>query len=326
MSVTNEADSIIRPEWVDSEWVIAADTDLARLEAMREMLVALGFVRDQILFAFTGEDALTLLKEKKSSILFLDDSIGVDSSKELHALLVKSFGPFGFFLFAITEGKVREFVQFSASARIDGIVFRPFREAEFKLRISEVFTVKWENRIIQASGTGSNVILIRGKEDGALFEKAIEKESRLGKRDPFTPDPKMTAAFGLKALENSALKAGKRSFDKVRLSFKAVARNGVILEKAFFIHALEMDDMHATFECAAENWEDGDHISIEAEIIHGEEKYLMRIEAKVTGSAEMGLVSVEFDEGNRTRFDAAMRMVAKRFKELKEFFKYAKGA
>lgn len=326
MNVKDEAESRIKPEWVKDEWVIAADTDLSRLEAMREMLVSLGFVRDQILFAYTGAEGLALIKEKNASILFLDDSIGVDSSKELHALLSKSFGPHGYFFFAITEGKERDFVQFSASARIDGIIFRPFRDVEFKLRISEVFAVKWQNRIVGPGSDGSNVILIRGKDDPEHFKKAIEKENRLGKRDPFTPDPKMTPGIGLSPVQSSAIKAGKRSFDKVRLSFKAVARNGVVLEKAFFIHALEMDEMHATFECAAESWEDGDNISIEAEIIHGEEKYLMRIEAKVSGDAAMGLVTVTFDEGNRTRFDAAMKMVAKRFKELKEFFKYAKGA
>jgi hypothetical protein len=52
----------------------------------------------------------------------------------------------------------------------------------------------------------------------------------------------------------------------------------------------------------------------------------MRIEALVVGEAGSGLVSVVFDKGNRTRFEAAMKMVTKRFKELKDFFKYAKGA
>ncbi len=321
----DETDNRIKPEWVEFQWVIGVDSDLGRLEALRDHLVDIGFVSDQILFAQNGDAGLALLKEKKSPIVFIDDSVGVPAFREIHAALTKNFGPLGFFLFAITEGKTREFVQFSASARIDGILFRPFREAEFKLRITEVFAVKWQNRLVEPTDE-TGVMLVRGKNDSELFQKAIEKEHRLGNRDPLTPDSKISSIFGLKPVTQAGVKSGKKSFEKVRLSFKAIARNGVALEKAFFIHALEIDESQATFECAAENWESGDHISIEADIVHGVETYLMRIEAKVIGEPSEGRVAVEFDEGNRTRFEAAMHMVTKRFKELKEFFKYAKGA
>lgn len=322
----SEVESRIKPEWVESHWVIVADVDLTRLEAMREMLVSLGFVRNQILFAYTGADALTLLRVKKSAILFLDDSLGVDSFREAHASLRRTFGPLGFFLYAITEGNAREFVQFSASARVDGILFRPFRDAEFKLRISEAFAVKWQNRIVESSLDDGPGLLTHGANETELFQKAIEKEHRLGNRDPLTPDSKITSIFGLKSVSHPAIKTGKKSFEKVRLSFKAIAQNGVALGKAFSIHPMEIDGARATFECSSGKWEKGDHISIEADIVHGAETYLMRIEATLIDDAEAGFISVEFDAGNRTRFEAAMQMVAKRFKELKDFFKYAKGA
>lgn len=319
-----EFESHIKPESVAYQWLIVADTDLPRLELMRDLLASVGFVREQILFAQTGASGLTLLAEKNVAIVFLDDSIGVDSFKETHAALVKRFGPQGFFLFAITEGNSRDFVQFSAMAQIDGILFRPFRSDEFKLRVSEAFAVKWQNRVLKP--TEADVALVRGQNETDLFQKAIEKEHRLGNRDPLTPDSKISSIFGLKPTSHSAVTPGKKSFEKVRLSFRAVARNGAPLNKAFPIHAVEVDESRATFECPSDAWEHGDHVSIEADIVYGEDTYLMRIEAKVTGDAGVGLMTVEFDESNRTRFEAAMSMVAKRFKELKDFFKYAKGA
>lgn len=322
----NEFVSHIKPESVADQWVIVADTDLPRLELTREILAAVGFVREQIIFALTGASALELIVDKKSAIVFVDDSIGVDAFKEIQAKLVKDFGTQGFFLFAITEGNSREFVQFSAMAAIDGILFRPFRSDEFKLRVSEAFAVKWQNRLVKPELSDADIALVRGQKETELFQKAIEKEHRLGNRDPLTPDSKISSIFGLKPVTHSAVNAGKKSFEKVRLSFRAVARNGEPLNKPFPIHAVEVDASRATFECPSDAWENGDHVSIEADIVHGDDSYVMRIEATVTGEAGVGLMAVEFDEGNRTRFEAAMSMVAKRFKELKDFFKYAKGA
>jgi hypothetical protein len=268
------------------------------------------------------------MEEHGAAIVLVDDSIGTGGYREIHARLADRFGAMGFFLFAITEGKRDDFTQFAAAARIDGVIFRPYEKGEFLRRFAEVFSVKWPNRYVESPASGgADLYLVRGKTDAEIVEKALEKERRLGYRDPLTPDPKFVSIFGMKRTEHPAIRGSKVAFEKVRLSFKAVARNGEGLEKALPIHAMEIDGFNATFECAASgSWEKGDHVTIEAEIVHGGECYALRIEAKVSGEAGVGLIAVEFDEGNRTRFEAAMRMVAKRFKELKDFFKYAKGA
>lgn len=324
--MSNEVDSRIQSEQVRSQWVIIADLSVPRLESMREMLVSLGFVRDQVLFAHTGPDALALSKQKDSAIIFVDDSLGVGAFMEVHASLRRTYGPLGYFLFGITAGDIHEFVQFSAAARIDGILFRPYRRVEFMLRVSEAFTLKWQYRIVEPAVGDGQDLLVYGKGEAELFKKAIEKERRLGTRDPLTPDPKVSSIFGLKSAKHPALTPGKRAFEKVRLSFKAIARNGMELDKNFSIHPMEIDGSHATFECSDGGFEKGDHISIEADIVHGAETNLMRIEAKVVRDEDEGLITVEFDAGNRTRLEATVRMVAKRFKELKDLFKYAKGA
>jgi DNA-binding NarL/FixJ family response regulator len=315
----------IKREWIENEWVVVADRDSVRFAALTALLVELGFDAERIVQAKSPSSALEKLSEKKASIFFLDESLGSAAFRECHAHLARSFGDLGFFFFAITEGKTPDFVQYAAEARIDGIIFRPYLGEEFRGRVSEVFAVKWPNRLVETPEQRAE-FLIRGRSDSEFFEKALEKEGRLGHRDPLTPDGKISSIFGLRQVSHPAIKAGKASFTKVRLAFKAVARNGEALKKTFAIHAMEIDEDRATFECASDIWEAGDHVTIEAEITHGEENYLMRIEALVHGDAGPGLMAVTFDKGNRTRFEAAMKMVAKRFKELKDFFKYAKGA
>jgi hypothetical protein len=315
----------INSEWTKSEWVVVAERDAARFIALADGLAGIGFVREQIVQAKTPAIALEYLTLHASSILFVDETLGTPAFRELHAYLTRAYGERGFFLFAITEGITPDFVQFAAEARIDGIIFRPYHGEEFSRRVAEVFSVKWPNRIVQSPESRVD-FRIPGNTDREFFERALEKENRLGRRDPLSPDPKVFSIFGLKKVSHPAINPGKASFTKVRLAFKATARNGETLKKPFPIHALEIDESKATFECASDIWEAGDHLTIEAEITHGEEHYIMRIEALVVGEAGSGLVSVVFDKGNRTRFEAAMKMVTKRFKELKDFFKYAKGA
>ncbi len=315
----------IQKEWVENEWVVVADSDPVRFAALSTALVETGFIASQIYHAKNATQALEFMAEKKSSILFLDESLGTAGFREIHATLNRNFGELGFFFFAITEGTTPDFVQFAAEARIDGIIFRPYEGDEFRHRVAEVFAVKWPNRLVETPENRAD-FLVRGKSDSDFFEKAMEKETRLGRRDALTPDGKVSSIFGLRKFSHPAVNPGKGSFTKVRLAFKAVARNGEVLKQAFSMHALEIDGDRATFECAAEGWQAGDHVTIEADITHGEENYLMRIEALVHANHESGLLSVTFDKGNRTRFEAAMKMVAKRFKELKDFFKYAKGA
>lgn len=315
----------IQPVWVKNEWVVVADTDPVRFAAIAKNLAEIGFPRDQIAHAKDVNEALAGLAERNSSIFILDEGIGTAAFREIHAFLKSSYGELGFFFFAITEGATPDFVQFAAESRIDGIIFRPYEGDEFRRRIAEVFSVKWPNRTIKAHDQSEDT-LVRGKNDAEVFEKAIEKEGRLGQRDTLTPDGKITSIFGLRKVSNPAINPGKGSFTKVRLSFKAIARNGEPLKKTFPIHALEIDENRATFECASDIWEAGDNVTLEADITHGEEVYLMRIEALVEGAGEDGILILKFDKGNRTRFEAAMKMVAKRFKELKDFFKYAKGA
>jgi hypothetical protein len=315
----------IQKEWIENEWVVVADNDPVRFAALSMTLTEIGFISSQICHAKNTTRALEIIAEKNSSILFLDESLGTVGFREIHANLNLNFGELGFFFFAITEGTTPDFVQFAAEARIDGIIFRPYLGDEFRRRVAEVFSVKWPNRMVETPESRTD-FLVRGKPDSEFFEKAMEKETRLGHRDALTPDGKVSSIFGLRKVSHPAVNPGKGSFTKVRLAFKAVARNGETLKKPFSMHALEIDGDRATFECAAENWEAGDHVTIEADITHGEENYLMRIEALVRENDESGLLSVTFDKGNRTRFEAAMKMVAKRFKELKDFFKYAKGA
>lgn len=316
----------IKQELVVDQCVLIADADGTRSNFIRDLLVSVGFVPEQVLFAEAGDKALSILSDKKPAIVLVDDSIGMDAYQEIHAAYVKAFGPLGFVIFSITEGNSRQFVHFSAMAKVDGILFRPYREEEFRLRICEAFAIKWLNRVVKPVEVEEEIVLVHGENDEERFQKAIEKEHRLGNRDPLTPDSKVTSIFGLKPARRAALKSGKVSYEKVRLSFRAIARNGTPLKKTFPIHAVEVDQARATFECPSSEWEGGDHVSIEADIAYGDETYLMRIEATVIGEAGLGLMAVEFDEGNRTRFEVAMSMVAKRFKELKDFFKYAKGA
>ncbi len=324
--MTKENEKLIKSEWMANQSIVLADIDLPRLEKMRDMLSSVGFPREQILFAYNGDDALKIIQESESAILFIDDSIGVEHFKKIHTSMKNKFGALGFFLFAITEGKNREFVKLSASVHIDGILFRPYRDTEFTLRITEAFRVKWENRIVNPGMASPDLLYIPGGNDPDAFKKAIDIEKRLGKRSVLTVDKQVAMRLGLADVDQPGLTAGKKSFEKVKLSFKATSRNGNPLEKAFSIHPMEIDDARATFECSSSIWEVGDHISIEADIVHGNEGHLLRIEGKVVGIADAGFINVEFNEGNRTRFEAAMQMVAKRFKELKEFFKYAKGA
>lgn len=315
----------IEQEWIENEWVVVADSDPVRFAALSATLVAVGFVREKLVHARTAEAALDALAEKSSAIAIVDESIGTAGFREIHARLAREFGDLGFFLFAITEGKTPDFVQFSAAARIDGIIFRPYQSDEFRRRIAEVFSVKWPNRVVETPESRAE-LLVRGKgETEDSFARAVEKEKRLGRRDPLTPDSKVASLVGLRSVSHPAVRPGAASFERVRLSFKAVARNGDALAKNLPIHVLEIDEDRATFECAEGSFETGDHVTIEADITHGEETYLMRIEALVeTDSA--GHLTVAFDRGNRSRFEAAMKMVAKRFRELKDFFKYAKGA
>ncbi len=315
----------IQREWIENEWVVIADSDPVRFAALSATLADVGFVRERIVHARNATRAIEAIVETRTSIVFIDESLGASAFRECHAQLNRAFGELGFFLFAITEGGVPDFVQFAAEARIDGIIFRPYQGDEFRRRVAEVFAVKWPNRVVETPEQRAE-FLVRGRSDSEFFEKALEKEKRLGLRDPLTPDGKIASIFGLRQASHPAVNSGHGSFTKVRLAFKAVARNGEALKKTFAIHALEIDEDCATFECAADIWESGDHATIEADITHGEENYIMRIEALVHDGALPGLLSVTFDKGNRTRFEAAMRMVAKRFKELKDFFKYAKGA
>lgn len=317
--------SRIRPEWVENEWIVVADRDSARFSELAAGLEGVGFARERIAHADTPESALKLLVEKSSAILVFDDSVGAPAFREAHARLVSAFGSLGFFLFAITEGNTPDFVQFAAEARVDGVIFRPYRTDEFQRRLAEVFSVKWPNRVVGAPAPRDE-LLVRGHGDAETFERASEKEARLGRRDALTPDERISALTGLHRVSHPAVNPGKGSYTKVRLAFKAVARNGDAIEKPYPIHAFEVDQDEATFECAHDAWEPGDHVTIEADIAHGEESYLMRIEGIVGAGAEPGFLRVTFDKGNRTRFEAAMKMVAKRFNELKDFFKYAKGA
>ena len=305
----------IRPEWVENEWIVVADRDSARFSALAAGLEAVGFARGRIAHADTPDATLKRLAERGSAILIFDDSIGAPAFREAHARLVGAFGSRGFFLFAITDGNTPDFVQFAAEARVDGVIFRPYRDDEFQRRIAEVFSVNWPNRIVGETEP-EDALLVRAKAVG----------ERLGRRDPLTPDAKTSTLTGLHRISHPAVNPGAGSFTKVRLAFKAVARNGDAFEKPYPIHALEIDQDEATFECAHDAWEPGDHVSIEADIAHGEESYLMRIEGIVGSGAAPGFLRVTFDKGNRTRFEAAMKMVAKRFNELKDFFKYAKGA
>lgn len=315
----------IQPEWIENEWVVVADNDAIRFAALSRTLEEIGFPTERLVHAKNSATAIAALKEKKASICFLDESIGTLASRGIHAQLTHKFGELGFFFFAITEGGNSDFVQFAAEARIDGIIFRPFYDDEFRRRVAEVFAMKWPNRVVQPVDGGTDFFL-KAKSDAEFFEKALEKERRLGQRDPLTLDGKVTSIFGLKKVAHPAVTPGKASFTKIRLAFKAVARNGETLKKPFSIHVLELDENRATIEAAGEEWETGDHVTIEADITNGDESYMMRIEAIVQGDAGPGLMTVTFDQGNRTRFEAAMKMVAKRFKDLKDFFKYAKGA
>jgi len=315
--------SRIKPEWVENEWVTVADSDPARLAELVEHLVEIGFKRDQIVHSKSPIAVFAAFDEKKSSILFIDESIGTEAFREIDAQLKHLYGENGFFAFAITEGSTPDFVQFSAEARIDGVIFRPYYADEFRRRVAEVFSAKWPNREVETPEAREDMI-VHGKSDAEVFERAMEKEQRLGNRDALTPDGKISSIFGLKKVTHPAVNPGKASFTKVRLAFKASARNGEPLKKTYALHVLEIDEDRATFECAAaDDWEVGDHITIEADIAHGDESYLMRIEALVQGDAGPGMIAVVFDKGNRTRFEAAMKMVAKRFRELKDFFKYA---
>ncbi len=313
-------------EWIEKETVVVADADPVRFLALANHLEAVGFSRTQIQHAADATRAIDFVEKKQVSIFVIDESLGTASFRELHATLVRKFGSIGFFIFAVTEGQGSDFVQFAASARIDGVIFRPFRGDEFQRRIGEVFSVKWPNRIVAPNDEKVDLLLVKGAHDKALFDRALEKAQRLGDRDALTPDPKVTSIFGAEKFAHPAIRPGKAAFDKVRLSFKAVARNGVPLEKTYPIHAMEVDDRCATFECPSEQWEPGDHVSIEAEIVQGGDAFLLRIEAIVVGEAGVGLMTVQFDPGNRSRIEAAMKMVAKRFRDLKDFFKYAKGA
>jgi DNA-binding NarL/FixJ family response regulator len=315
----------IRAEWVENEWVVVADRDPARFSELAESLESIGFARERVAHADSSDALLNLLAERNAAIVVLDDSVGAPAFREAHARLHRAFGPLGFFLFAVTEGSTPDFVQFAAEARVDGVIFRPYRTDEFRRRLAEVFSVKWPNRVVETS-EGREEFLVRGKGDAETFARASEKETRLGRRDPLTPDTKISSLTGLHQVSHPAVKPGRGSFTKVRLAFKAVARNGDALEKPFPIHALEVDENEATFECAHDVWEPGDHVTIEADIAHGEESYFMRIEGIARDGTEPGFLRVTFDKGNRTRFEAAMKMVAKRFNELKDFFKYAKGA
>lgn len=315
----------IEREWIENEWVVVADGDPVRFAALASTLEEVGFVRERLVHARTATLALETLAEKGAAIAIIDESLGTAAFREMHARLTHEFGDLGFFLFAITEGKTPDFVQFAAAARIDGIIFRPYQADEFRRRIAEVFAVKWPNRVVETPERRAE-LLIRGKNEGEdAFAQAVEKEKRLGRRDPLTPDGNVASLVGLRSVSHPAVRPGAASFERVRLAFKAVARNGDALTKNLPIHVLEIDEDRATFECAEGAFETGDHVTIEADITHGEEAYLMRIEALVeTDSA--GHLTVAFDRGNRTRFEAAMKMVAKRFRELKDFFKYAKGA
>jgi hypothetical protein len=315
---------VLKKEWFDEQWIVVADHDPNRAAALSRALTSIGFPAARLEIFSHANQVLEYIAEKKCAIAIIDDSVGVAGFREIHASLTETFGATGFFLYTVTEGKNPDFLQFAATARIDGVIYRPYGEEEFKRRIAEVFAMKWPNRYVESKAD----LLIggAGRSDGEVFEKALEKEKRLGYRDALTPDSKIASVFGMRRTEHPAIKPGKAAFEKVRLSFKAIARNGVPLAKPVPIHAVEVDEYKATFECSSEAWEVGDHVSIEAEIIHGAENYGLRIEAKVKGEAGMGLIAVEFDEGNRSRFEAAMRIVTKRFKELKDFFKYAKGA
>jgi DNA-binding NarL/FixJ family response regulator len=315
----------IQREWIENEWVVVADSDPVRFVALAKGLEEIGFIRERILHAASASVALQHLDDKKAAILFLDEGLGTSTFREIHARMVTGFGELGFFFFAITEGSIPDFVQFAAEARIDGIIFRPYQGDEFRRRVAEVFTVKWPNRVVAKPESQAD-FLVRGAADREAFGKAMEREGALGHRTPMTPDGKIANIIGLREVAVAGVGAGKAAFTKVRLAFKAVARNGNPLEKTFPIHALEIDEERATFECAADIWEAGDHVTIEADIVHGEESFMMRIEALVQGEPGAGLMSVTFDKGNRTRFEAALKMVAKRFRELKDFFKYAKGA
>lgn len=316
----------LKKEWFEAQWTLIADRDQMRGHELKKLLVEIGFPEERTQIVSKAEDALDFIGEKNAAIVFVDDSLGTGAFREIHAHLSESFGASGFYLFTVTEGGISEFTQFAAVARIDGLIFRPYRKDEFQRRVAETFTVKWPNRYVPG-GDGADLFFIGGRSDGDTFKAALEKERRLGHRDALTPDPKLSAALGLKRIEHPAIKPGKAAFERVRLSFRVVSVNGTPLSKPVPIHALEVDEYNATFECGSNTgWEAGDHATIEAEIVHGPENFHLRIEANVTGEAHMGLVCVEFDEGNRTRFEAAMRMVTKRFKELKDFFKYAKGA
>jgi hypothetical protein len=314
----------LKAEWFEDQWIGIADADPARAGTLMRALTSIGFPAARVETFSRAELVLDFISDKKCAVVILDDSVGTAGAQEIHALLTERYGVAGFFLFTVTGGADADFLQFSATTRIDGIIFRPYEVEEFKRRIIELFAMKWPNRKVDPAGKIDP--LLSGVTEAELFEKALDKEKRLGYRDALTPDSKIASVFGMRKTEHSAIKPGKASFEKVRLSFKAVRRNGVDLAKPVPIHAVEVDENCATFECSSEAWETGDHVSIEAEITHGTENYALRIEAKVRGDAGMGLIAVEFDEGNRTRFEAAMRIVTKRFKELKDFFKYAKGA
>jgi hypothetical protein len=314
----------LKPEWFEDQWVAIADADPKRAGELVRALTSIGFPAARVETFSRAELVMDFITEKNCAMAIIDDSVGAEGFREIHTTLTARFGAAGFFLFTVTGGKDGDFLQFSANARIDGIIFRPYKEDEFKRRIAELFAMKWPNRKIEPADKIDP--LLSGVSEAELFEKALDKEKRLGYRDALTPDSKIASVFGMRKTEHPAIKPGKASFEKVRLSFKAVRRNGVDLAKPVPIHAVEVDENSATFECSSEAWETGDHVSIEAEITHGMENYALRIEAKVRGDAGMGLIAVEFDEGNRSRFEAAMRIVTKRFKELKDFFKYAKGA
>lgn len=305
----------IRPEWVENEWIVVADRDAERFSTLVAGLEAVGFARGRTARADTPDATLKLLAERKSAILIFDDSIGTTAFREAHARLVGAFGARGFFVFAITEGNTPDFVQFAAEARVDGVIFRPYRDDEFRRRIAEVFSVKWAKRVV-GGAEPEDELLVRAKAVG----------DRLGRRDPLTPDARTSASTGLHRISHPALNPGASSFTKVRLVFRAVARNGEALETPYPIHPFEVERDEATFGCAQDAWEPGDLLTIEADIAHGGESCLMRIEGSVVTGAEPGFLRVMFDNGNRTRFEAAMKRVAKRFNELKDFFKYAKGA
>src|SRR5690606_4093128 len=211
----------------------------------------------------TSEEAFRILDEQNAAIVLLDDSMGSAAFRETHARLCERHGAMGFFLFTITEGKTDDFIQFAAQARIDGLIFRPYRIEELQSRLIETFAVKWPNRY-QPSLESSAFV---GGIDDEIFKRALEKERRLGYRDTKTPDSKYENVLGLKRIEQAGIKQGKASFEKVRLSFRVVARNGADLEKQVPIHVIEIDAYEATFECVdSDRLENGDHVSIEAEI------------------------------------------------------------